>query len=220
MPYSTKNDVNFYGHFTSGTFGSYGYDEEATYQKAINDADSNVDDYCNVPEGFFAAGGIEIQNEILNGTDVALVSGYSKYYSWLRGGDNHLKFKHKPVLSITKFEEETSVGAWTTRTEGTDYTVVDDGARFIQNTPDWKYANVRVTYKAGYVATPWQVQQVSARLAAAILQNIQQASNPRPAVTLGQSLGAPPTPTLTEPIFSDALKRLLQNYTQTVCGFG
>lgn len=221
MPYSSKADVLFYGQFSTGDFGASGYDEEASYQKAIADADRMIDNYCNAPEQFFTPGGIEIQNEYLNGTDVAYLGGITKFFAWYYGGTSHLKFKYSPVLSVTKLEEETGAGTWTTRTEGTgsDFIVVSDGVRYVMNTPAWKYKNVRATYKAGYVATPWQVQQVSGRLAAAILQRIEDAKSRVQASVGGLSVTTPPPVNLTTAILTDDLKQLLQNFRCAVYAF-
>ena len=220
MGYSTKNDILFYGQFATGDFGASGYDEEASYAKAIKLADSDIDGYCNVPEGFFTPGGIEIQQEYLNGKDVAYIGGVTKFFNWYSGGTSHLKFKHKPVLSVTKLEEETGSGSWITRTEATDYIVVEDGVRYITNTPSYRYKNVRATYKAGYTTTPSQVVEVSACLAAAYLQRIQDAKNRTPVATQGQNVGVPPDASLTKPIFTDDLKAKLNSFRQLVYGFG
>ena len=219
-PYSNQADVEFYGQFDSTDFDDKGYDYAAGIQKAITDADRQIDEYCHVPEQFFTVGGIEIQHEYLNGVDIAYIGGIVKFFPWYYGGHSHLTFKHKPVLSVTKFEEETSAGAWTTRTEGasSDYVVVDDGVRFVQNVPAYKYKNVRVTYKAGYLLTPGVVQEASGRLAAAILRNVLDASkqhNP----SLPATFTTPKT-SLLDDLLSDSIKTRLQNYCQPIYAFG
>jgi hypothetical protein len=220
MGYSTKSDVEFWGQFQLGDL-TIGYDYNNSIAKAITIADRMIDHYCQVPESFFVAGGIEIQQEYHNGTDVAYLGGITKFFNWYSGGTSHLKFKHKPVLSVTKLEEETSADSWTTRTEGTgnDYIVVDDGVRFVKNTPSWKYKNVRATYKAGYAVTPSQVVEVSGRLAAALLQKIDDAKTRQSVTTTGLSVSAPATPSLTGPVFTDELKSLLVNYRRVVYAF-
>jgi len=132
-----------------------------------------------------------------------------------------LKFKYTPVLSVTKLEEETGAGSWSTRTEGTgnDYIVVDDGVRYVTNTPAWKYKNVRATYKTGYATTPYQVVEVSGRLAAALLQRIVDAKNRQKASTGPANVSVPPDASLTKPVFIDELKGLVVNYRRTVYAF-
>ena len=209
-----------WGQFADAAFGSVGLDENASYQKMIESADRMIDEYCRVPEDFFVAGGVEVQQEYLDGKDVAYIGGVTKFFNWYYGGTSHLKFKHKPVLSVTKLEEETTTGTWTTRSEGSgsDYIVVDDGVRYITNTPSWKYKNVRATYKAGYTSTPTQVSVVSARLAAALLHRVKDANN-RKTTSIGTLSVTAPVSDLSQPVFSDDLKRLLVNYKRVVYAF-
>jgi len=219
MPYSNKADVEFYGQFTSSDFGASGYNYDNSIAKAITDADGMIDEYCNVPKDFFVPGGIEIVNEYLDGVDVAYLGGITHTFNWYYGGINHLTVKYRPVLSVTKFEEETSAGSWTTRTEGSgnDYIVMEDGVRFITNTPMRKYKNVRATYKAGYATTPTNISQVSAQLAAAILQNIIDRNTREPVTVAGQTVGV--SSLLKEPVFSEEMKRKLQSYRRVIYSF-
>jgi len=221
MSYCTKEDVEFWGQFATGDFGTSGYDYDNSIAKAIETADRKIDEYCGVPEGFFSPGGVEIENEYLNGTDVAYLGGITKFFNWYYGGTSHLKFGYKPVLSVTKLEEETSADTWTTRSEGTgnDYIVVDDGVRFVSNTPAWKYKNVRATYKAGYKTTPLQVQLVSARLAAALLQRIVDAKRRGTASVGGLTANSPEKSGLTDEVFTEEMRRDLKNFVRVVYGF-
>ena len=222
MTYSRKEDVEFYGQLDSSKIGSIGYDYDASIQKAITDADHMIDDYCRVPSGFFSPGGIEIQEEYLNGVDVAYLGGITKFFNWYYGGTSHLKFAYRPVLSVTKLEEETAAGTWTTRTEGTgnDYIVVTDGVRYVTNTPAWKYKNVRASYVVGYKSTPGNVTQVSARLAAAILHRIIDSKTRARGSGGGLAVTNPPETSLGAVIFTDELKRLLGEYRRPIYAFG
>ncbi len=175
--YSTQNDVEFYGRFNSSSISPYGYNYESAIAKAIESADAIIDEYCYPPRddgayfyGFFEPGGIEIALEYLNGCDIYYSEGFSTLN--FNTGQDHLKFRYRPVLSVTSLAEETSTGTWTARTENTDYIVVQDGVRFILNTPSWKHHNVRATYKAGWKTTPRIISEISGKLAAAILQQI------------------------------------------------
>ena len=221
MPYSNRSDVEFWGQLDSTHIGSYGPDYNASIQQAITHADRMIDDYCHVPHDFFTPGGIEIQQEYRNGTDVAYLGGITKFFNWYYGGTSHLKLTHSPVLSVTTLEEETAAGTWTARTEGTgnDYIVVDDGVRFVTNTPAWKYKNVRVTYKVGYATTPGNVVQVSARLAAAILHRLEDAKNRDKATITGLTVGNTAETSLGAAIFTDELKRLLETYRRPIYAF-
>jgi len=221
MPYSNKSDVEFWAQDTRTDIGTIGPDYNESLQRAIAIADGDIDDYCHVPHGFFSPGGIEIQQEYLNGTDVAYLGGITKVFNWYYGGTSHLKFTHSPVLSVTKLEEETAAGTWTLRTEGTgnDYIVVDDGVRFVTNTPAWKYKNVRVTYKVGYKTTPSNVAYVSARLAAAILQRIVDAKHRHKASGFGMSVDVASETSLGANIFTEELQRKLRRYQRPTYAF-
>jgi len=233
MPYSNKADIEFYGQFSSGDF-SKGYDYNASIAKAIQDADRMIDEYCGVPEDFFISDGLEIQNEYHNGVDVVYIGGIIKFFDWYYGATSHLKLKYKPVLSVTKFEEETSPGTWTTRTEGAnnDYIVVDDGVRFVQNTPAWKFKNVRVTYKAGYKVIPWQISQVSGRLAASLLKYIKDqpaaaGTSQSESYNLGglsesssSSVSQGGGTKVSDAVFTEDLRNMLNKFCRANYGFG
>jgi hypothetical protein len=220
MGYSTKADIEFYGQFSSDDFEDKGYDYEAAIAKAIQDADHMIEQYCNVPEGFFEPGGLEIQQELLNGLDIAYVGGITNFFNWYYGATSHLKLKHSPVLSVTKLEEETSADTWTQRTEGSgnDFIVVSDGVRFMKNTPAWRYNNVRVTYKAGYSTTPSQIARVSGMLAAAVLRQILKAAKDEGASMGGATMSNTKT-SLSDTVFSEDLKQEIVNFKRVNYGF-
>lgn len=221
MPYSNQSEVETWGQLATGDLGSHGYNYDNTIQALIKWADHAIDDYCSVPRGFFEAGGIAINNEYLNGTDVAYIGGVTRFFNWYFGGASHLKFKYKPVLTVEKLEEETSAGTWTTRTEGrgNDFIVVDDGVRFIRNTPSWSYKNVRATYKVGYTQTPGRVNECSARLAASYGHRIHDAKSRSTVQAGGLSVTQLPTPNLTSSVFTKDLKKLVRNYKCAVYAF-
>jgi hypothetical protein len=213
MGYSTKADVEFYGQFSSEDFEDKGYDYEAAIAKAIQDADHMIEQYCNVLEGFFEPGGLEIQQELLNGVDIAYIGGITNFFNSYYGATSHLKLKYSPVLSVTKLEEETSADTWTERTEGSgnDFIVVSDGVRFMKNTPAWKYKNVRVTYKAGYSTTPSQIARISGMLAAALLRQILDSAATE-TIAIGGASVTRRKANLTDPLFSDDLKREVDTF--------
>jgi hypothetical protein len=172
MPYCDKLEVETWAQITSADFGSIGYDYVNTLQYVINLADRAIDNYCMQPDGFFNGGGIEIQKELHDGVEF----GYVGFNVWLSSHDYRpfLRLKYVPVLSITKFEEETTAGSWTTRTEGrsSDYIVDESGIYIVSNLPDYDYRNIRVTYKTGYTSTPSPIKECSVRLAASMLHRI------------------------------------------------
>lgn len=173
--YCTRKEAEFYGSFSENISVS-----GMTYDEAINfviaKASAKIDNYLEVPEGFFTPGGVEIRDEYHNGTELKYV-GYNYMFSTVTGvtqAAGILYLKHKPIRSVRKFEENTSGSNWTTRTEGrsSDYLYNKDYVICLQNIPDWDYKNIRVTYTAGYKQTPAVIQDCCARLSAYAVQRI------------------------------------------------
>ena len=204
-PYSVQADVERVGRFKTDDFSvDYGYNYATSVERAIQEADALIDDYCLVPSGYFTGGGVTVTAEKLNGLDLINVGDLGGLPGWSRGGGALLRFKYGPMLSVTSLEEETTQGTWTARTEGrdSDFVVVPDGVAFMANSPSSRYSNVRVTYVAGYAATPRTIQAVSARLAASIVQSLVDAQNPNNDET--RPLGLP--------VLSKELKESLDPY--------
>ena len=218
MPYCSQKEVEFWGSVGSSDLGSYGYDYESNVAYLIGAADRAIDDYCDVPEGFFTAGGVEIQNEYLNGVDVG---NYGLLLSWGLAVRKRpfLRLKYSPVLSVTKLEKCDSAGTWTTLTEGkqNDYLVMQEGVRFLRSVPSYDYKNVRVTYKVGYATTPGRVSECSARLAATVAQRIVDSRSRSDVAISGMSIGKPAEFVgLAKACFNDNLKGLVRRYRRKV----
>lgn len=213
MPYSTKDDVETWSQTNSSDLGSVGYDYDNTIQYLINVADRAIDDETNQPEGFFTSGGIEIEKEHHDGVEVGHYGFVVRFYGYSKRP--FLRLKYTPVLSVTKLEEETSADTWTTRTEGrdNDYLVMETGVRFLRNIPKYRYKNMRVTYKTGYVATPGRISECSARLAAAMAHRIFDSKNRGNVAVGGLSVGKPAEFVgLAKSCFTDDLKDLVKHY--------
>ena len=145
--------------------------------KYIVVADSQIDAYCGVPSGFFNAGGYTVTDEYHDGAEVqrsSLSVPYTSTYltSSTQNRSYILKTKLYPILSVTSLSEETSNGSWTARTENTDFIIIRDGVRFLANIPAAGFRNIKITYTAGYSAVPAAVANVSAQLAAEILNTV------------------------------------------------
>ena len=217
MPYCDKLEVETWAQITSADFGSIGYDYVNTLQYVINLADRAIDNYCMQPDGFFNGGGIEIQKELHDGVEF----GYVGFNVWLSSHDYRpfLRLKYVPVLSITKFEEETTAGSWTTRTEGrsSDYIVDESGIYIVSNLPDYDYRNIRVTYKAGYTVTPSPVVECSARLAANMAHHIIDSASRTNSGSGSVALNtASELVGLGKPVLTDELKALVRDYMRKV----
>lgn len=214
MPYGEPRDVEFYGQFTSEAFGQLGagmaYD--SMIQRAVQAADRAIDAYLGVPEDFFQAGGIEVTRELHDGREVGYHQLYPSYGLLGVAANPKIRLKYVPVRSVVSVEENTSGTTWTSRTEGrsSDYVVTSeaDGIRFLRNIPGYEYANIRVTYIGGYDVTPEVVEDVSSRLAAAMLRKIIDAEQGNPVTVGGESIQI--TASLADRVFSPALKDMLK----------
>jgi hypothetical protein len=204
MPYGEPVDVEYYGQFTSEDFGqaSEGMNYESMVMRAMLAADRAIDAYLGVPADFFQAGGIEIPLELHDGVEAGKTRTYPSYGFF------------GPVRSVVTVEENTSGSTWTSRTEGRDNDFIvtsrADGIRFVRNVPDYDHANVRVTYIAGYDATPEVVSDVSSRLAAAMIRKIIDAEQGNPVTVGGQSIEI--TASLSDRVFTPALKDMLRRF--------
>jgi hypothetical protein len=201
-----------WAQMTSSAFAVTDTDFSTTVTNYIAYADDLIENYCRVPSGYFDAGGVTITNEYHDGREVGQVSLWA--YTIGTRSDPMLRLKYTPVISVTTLSEETSAGAWTSRTEGRDddYLVMENGVRFMANIPSYKYKNVRVTYVAGYAATPGSVAVCSARLAAALLHKVEDATR-RQGVSLS-ALNAEKAidPSLGANVFTPPLKELVKPY--------
>lgn len=217
MPYSDKLQVETWAQLDESLLGAKGYDYVSTVEYLINQADRAIDNYLMQPEGFFNGGGVQIQKELHDGTEF----GYVGYTVFLSASDYRpfLRLKYTPVLSVTKFEEETTAGTWTTRTEGrsSDYMVDENGVYIISNLPEYDYRNIRVTYKAGYTVTPSPISECSARLAGNMAHRIIDS-----AIRINAPSGSVALNTASEfvgiakSVFTDDLKALVREYMRKV----
>jgi len=218
MPYSNQEDVETWAQISSNDLGSIGHSYVDTIAYLINSADRAIDDYCMQPDGFFNPGGVELQNEYHDGHDI----GYYDLlvaYGLSTKRRPFLRLDYSPVLFITKLEKQDSNATWATLTEGrsSDYLVMETGIRFIRKVPLDDYKNVRCTYKAGYATTPGRVSECSARLAASLAHRIID-SKDRNVSSLGPMQASTPREFvgLSNPSFSDELKRLVRQYKRKV----
>jgi len=171
MVYSTQTEVETWSQIASTDLGSIGHTHADSIAYFTENADHSIDEYCNVPDGFFDAGGVTVTDEYHDGASLGYHGYfiiYNKYLAPL------LMLKYRPVISVTTLKEEVTAGSWTTRTEGQDddYLVIEEGVRFLRNLPKYKWKNIKVTYVAGYAATPPAVSDVSAQLSALIIHRV------------------------------------------------
>jgi hypothetical protein len=174
MPYCDRAQVETWAQMESddiGALASAGYNYVDTVAYIISVADRAIDSECEVPEEFFIAGGVEIE-ELHDGTELGYVTNWVENPYAVSNAQPLLRLKYHPVLSVTAVESKSSVGAWATLTADTDYVADPLGIRFLTNIPRYSCGNIRVTYKAGYAVTPSKIRDVSAQLAASIIFRI------------------------------------------------
>jgi len=150
--------------FSRLTYQDLGYETESQFDSFLNDLIINVEglieSFCNVPSGFFKSGGLQL----------------TETYDYR----NPLLLNYYPVLSIGKIEfNMASFG------ENDDWQTVDSkyyrwskhGAIHFSSdltAPPVSAQSVKITYTAGYSATPQTVKNVCLQLVSNILHVILQ----------------------------------------------
>lgn len=218
MTYSNQEEFETWSQTSSSDLGSIGHSYDDAVQYLIASADRAIDDYCDVPNEFFNAGGQEIVQEYHDGVEVGHYGLLVSFGLSIKRRP-YLRLNHSPVLSVTTLEKSDSTGTWTTLTEGrqNDYLVMDAGIRFLRNVPSYDYKNIRATYKAGYTTTPGRIAECSARLAAAMAQRIIDSKSRKNIAISGLSTGTPVEFVgLAKPCFTVELKDLVKRYRRKV----
>lgn len=218
MPYCTKVEVETWSQTSTADLGSIGYDYVNTIQYLINVADRAIDDELLQPDGFFNAGGLEIEDEYHDGVEIGHYGLLVSFGLSIKRRP-FLRLKYSPVLSVTKLEKSDSSGTWSTLTEGrqNDYLVMENGVRFLRSVPLYDYKNVRATYKTGYAITPGRISECSARLAAVMAQRIVD-SKDRNIANIGPLAVRKPEEFvgLAKSCFTEELKSLVRRYQRKI----
>jgi len=162
MPYTSPDNVK---NLAKLSYTDLGYSSNAEFEAFINDlttyAQSVVDSYCNVPSGFFDAGGLTFTDQ-----------PYDFRHS--------LQLRYYPVLSVSAVKVNTAgygqTPNWKTL-DSTDY-IVDEHAgviHFVSGTiPAVTEQSVKVSYTAGYNSVPNTIAYVTAQLCANLIHIILQ----------------------------------------------
>lgn len=162
MTYVTASDVKSYSKLT---YEDLGYADDASFDTFLNDLIAKVEDiihrYCDVPSGFFQAGGVTVSEELHD---------YDERFIML---------KYRPVISVSKVELNMAgygqTPDWTT-IDSVYYIVYNESGliKIVNKVPAIPERSVRVTYTAGYSATPEAVKYVELQLCSKILHLILQ----------------------------------------------
>lgn len=160
--YCTKTDVKAYSKIA---YTDLGYANDTAFDTFLDGlillAQSVIDDYCNLPNGFFDTGGLSFTNEL-----------HDYHYPWI-------DLRYYPVLSTSKVEyNDQGFGItpnWITIAVPDYILNAHTGQLMLVNKiPAISPLSVRVSYTAGYNTTPDVVEHVCIQLCCNLLHEILQ----------------------------------------------
>ncbi|MEM2028977.1 MAG: hypothetical protein QXS05_06320 [Candidatus Bathyarchaeia archaeon] len=146
MPYTSIGEVKALAKLSPSDLGLQSESEfDGFISKLILYAQSLIDSFCNLPEGFFEPGGIKVIDE---------EHDYNQ----------PIRLNLRPIISIQTVEVYRG-GAWQTLSPE-DYTV-DYKAGLIMiigKAPALTGRSVRISYTAGYIETPEAIKYAAAQI--------------------------------------------------------
>lgn len=161
--YISASDVKSYSQIS---YADLGFSSDTEFDNFLNSlitqVEAVIDKYCNVPSGFFKAGGLSFSQEV---------------YDWPEDGVIYLK--HRPVLSLSSVELDMAglnqTADWAAIDSKYYYLYPNRGIlKIIGKTPGHVERSVRVTYTAGYSAVPDEIKLAALNYASNILHVILQ----------------------------------------------
>jgi len=163
VTYISAHDVKM---FARVSYADLEFKSDSDFEAWIADAiiplaQGIIEKYCNVPVGFFEAGGISFTNQLLD-----------YRYPWIN-------LQYYPIVTLSKVEYNSQgygiTPTWVEVTEP-DYIVKKDSGQLmlVSHVPAIPEQSVRVTYKAGYWATPEAIKHVCIQLCSNFLHEILQ----------------------------------------------
>lgn len=160
--YCTKTDVKAYSKIA---YSDLGYANDTAFDTFLDSlillAQGIIDDYCNVPTGFFETGGLAFTNEL-----------HDYHYPWI-------DLRCCPIISISKIEYNTqgygTAPIWV-EISSQDYIINTQTGQLmlVNKIPAIPEQSLRVSYTAGYTATPDPVEHVCLQLCSNLLHEILQ----------------------------------------------
>jgi len=199
LSYTTKQKVKDFAHVK---YDDLGYATDSEFDAFVNDlitrADAVIDNYCDVPEAFFADGGVTVTDE----------------YQDLMDSDDCLTLDYKPVLSVSSVLVNTAgygdTKNWDTVVANSQYLYRKQGLLRLYNlTFSVTEQNIRVTYVAGYSSTPKDIQFVCEQICANVLHDSLQ-RKVSPAIRVDDFAIRVIHPS----VFTKELKAMLKRYRQ------
>jgi len=141
------------------SYEDLGFNTDGDYETWLDEdliprVEGIIEKYCDVPSGFFVAGGVAVSNELRDYRE------------------DGISLKYSPIVIITKVEINTagcgSTETWSATTKYVEN--LDLGTiRIVSVSPGCDDQGVRVTYTAGFVALPSAVEYACIQLAANVL---------------------------------------------------
>jgi hypothetical protein len=160
MTYVTPDEVK---SFAKINYEDLGYSTDAEYEAYINElivhCESLVESYCNVPRGYFAAGGMS----------------FTEKYDY----KEPIYLRHKPLISVSKVEINKAGYGQTPNWEeiaSTTYLVnpLEGSVRLLTKFPATELQSVRITYTAGFSSVPQTVTYVVKNICSNFLHTVLQ----------------------------------------------
>ena len=143
-------------------YGDLDFDTQAEFDALINTliecAESVIENYCDVPDGFFEDAGVTVTDE----------------YHDMRESDDYLQLEYKPVISVSSASVNMaaygSAPSWSAIDSNSIYLYTKTGNVYLYNlTFTVTEQNIKVTYVAGYSSTPGDISYICAQLCVNVL---------------------------------------------------
>jgi hypothetical protein len=162
MVYCTKDEVKAYSKIA---YTDLGYASDSAFNTFLDSlitlGQGIIDNHCTVPSGFFEAAGLSFTNELHEYRD-----------PWI-------DLRYYPVLSVSNVEYNTqgygTAPVWA-EISSQDYLVNSQTGQImlVNKVPAIVEQSVRVTYTAGYAATPDSIKHVCLQICSNMLHGILQ----------------------------------------------
>jgi len=176
------------------------FDTQAEFDALVNTlidcSESVIDNYCDVPDGFFDDGGVTVTDE----------------YHDLKESDDFIQLEYKPVSSISSASVNGaaygSAPSWGAIATNSIYLYKMTGQVYMHSlTFTVTEQNIKVTYLAGFAATPGDIDYICAQLCVNVLhETLQRKVSPLIRVDDWSVRLVQPS------IFSKELQKMLRRY--------
>ncbi len=148
-----------------------GFQDETDYEdlivELISYAERIIDNYCQVPSGFFVAGGVTVTDEYHDHDGSGIF--YLRYYPT---NVTTLSVNSKPLTDVPSWSALTEHPAATSSFVPYPEYIHHGKVYIYNNIPPAGVRNIKCTYKAGYAALPADVTQITNEVVANVVRGI------------------------------------------------